>query len=32
VGLKAAWEDLRFTRTSSDAITPFNQIVATEAD
>ena len=32
VGLKAAWEDLRFTRTSSDALTPFNQFVTPEAD
>ena len=32
VGLKAAWEDLRFTGTSSDAIAPFNHYVAPEAD
>jgi len=32
VGLKAAWEDLRFTRTSAAAITPFNPFVAPEAD
>lgn len=32
VGLKAAWEDLRFTRPSSYASAPLNQIVAPEAD